>query len=382
MRRVGLALLAALALCLLAAPAHAQELGQAVAEAISALDLRELTRAQSEQSLVQGDLKELLRNFAGGQAVLDAPQLLAGLTGAFTATLRRSLWRLTRLLVPTLLIGTLSRLRASFAQGSAAKACQYAGLMLTLGFLAADLSEHVTLAKTAVAGMADTMQALFPVMVTLLSAVGGTASAAFFQPTVVAACGTMTALIQSATLPLAVAAAVLAALDSLCEGLRVTKLRALCTQAAHWTLGVSFTVFIGVTFAQGLGAAAVDGVSIRTAKYALDNFIPIVGGMFADTVDTLVGCSLLIKNAVGLLGLLLLLGRMLAPMLQTVATMLLYRAASALTEPVGDSPLSRCIGAFSEVFMLLFIIQLCVGAMFLLLIAQMLAMGNLTVMLR
>ena len=37
---------------------------------------------------------------------------------------------------------------------------------------------------------------------------------------------------------------------------------------------------------------------------------------------------------------------------------------------------------FSDVLMLLFVIQLSVGAMFVLLVAQMLAVGNLTVMLR
>lgn len=106
---------------------------------------------------------------------------------------------------------------------------------------------------------------------------------------------------------------------------------------AEWTLGFGFTVFIGVMTVQGVSAAAVDGVSIRTAKYAMDNFIPIVGGMFADTVDTLVGCSLIVQNAVGVLGLILLLGALAAPLLRTVATMFLYRAASALLQPIGDS---------------------------------------------
>ncbi|MEG2604191.1 MAG: stage III sporulation protein AE, partial [Clostridia bacterium] len=123
-------------------------------------------------------------------------------------------------------------------------------------------------------------------------------------------------------------------------------------------------------------------VSIRTAKYAMDNFIPIVGGMFADTVDTLVGCSLVVQNAVGVLGLLLLLGKLLLPLLRTVATMLLYRATAAVLQPMSDSPLCRCIGDYAEVFTLLFIIQMSVGAMFMLLTAQLLTVGNLTVMLR
>ena len=230
--------------------------------------------------------------------------------------------------------------------------------------------------------MSEMMQAIFPLMVTLLAAVGGTASSAFYQPAVMAAAGSMTTLISHVTLPFAVSVAVLTMVGSLSDGLRISRLRRLLRQVAEWTLGFGFTVFIGVMTVQGVSAAAVDGVSIRTAKYAMDNFIPIVGGMFADTVDTLVGCSLIVQNAVGALGLILLLGALAAPLLRTVATMFLYRAASAFLQPIGDSPLARGMGEYAEVFSLLFIIQLSVGAMFLLLVAQLLTVANLTVMLR
>jgi stage III sporulation protein AE len=212
--------------------------------------------------------------------------------------------------------------------------------------------------------------------------VGGTAGAAFFQPAVVAACGTMTALVRHVTLPLALAAAVTSVLHHLSPHMQVSKLSALFKSAATWTLGVSFTVFISVNALQSLGAAAADGVSIRTAKYAVDHFVPVVGGMFADTMDTLVGASLLIKNALGLTGLLLLLATAAGPLLETLAAVILYRACAALLQPVADDRICACIQAFSDMLMLLFIIQLSVGAMFLLLVAQMLVVGNLTVMLR
>ena len=141
-------------------------------------------------------------------------------------------------------------------------------------------------------------------------------------------------------------------------------------------------MFISVSALQSLGVAAADGVTLRTAKYAVDNFVPVVGGMFADTMDTLVGASLLIKNALGLTGLLLLLSVAAGPMLQTLAGAMLYRAAAALLEPVADSRVSACMQEFSEVLMLLMVVQLSVGAMFLLLVAQLLVVGNLTVMLR
>ena len=86
--------------------------------------------------------------------------------------------------------------------------------------------------------------------------------------------------------------------------------------------------------------------------------------------------------AIGIKLICLLLGALAAPLLRTVVTMFLYRAASALLQPIGDSPLARGMGDYAEVFSLLFIIQLSVGAMFLLLVAQLLTVANLTVMLR
>ena len=348
-------------------------------DVLRGLDLSVFQQAVEESGMFAQDAVSLLRALADGSSVMTGQEALMWLAakaaGLFSDTLRR----MTRLLVPALISAVAEHLHLRRHLSGAA---HYGGLLMTLGFLVADLQAYVTLCQESVAGMAGLMQALFPLLVTLLAAVGGTASSMFYQPAVMAAAGSMTALVQQATMPLATGVAVLTMVTGISSRLRVGKLRRLFRQAADWTLGLGFTVFIGVMTVQGLGAAAVDGVSIRTAKYAMDNFIPVVGGMFADTVDTLVGSSLLIQNAVGVLGLMLLFGRLMIPLLRTVAAMLLYRAVAAVLEPVSDSPLCACISDYAEVFSLLFIIQLRVGAMFLLLVAQLVMVGHLTVMLR
>ncbi|MEG2951098.1 MAG: stage III sporulation protein AE [Clostridia bacterium] len=367
--------------CLLA-PLHglAETLPQAVSEAISSLDLEMLSKAVNENEWLDGDAGSLLTALASGKAVLTGQQVLAWLWAQLAGVFTQSLWRMTRLMAPALLVAAAEQLHAP--KNASGKAARYAGLLMTMGFLVADMHEHVALSNQAISEMSGLMQGIFPLMVTLLAAVGGTASSAFYQPAVMAAAGTMTTLVQHVTMPFAISVATLTMVGGMSESLRVSKLCRLFRQVANWTLGLGLTVFIGVMTVQGMGAAAVDGVSIRTAKYAMDNFIPIVGGMFADTVDTLVGCSLLIQNAVGVLGLLLLLGKLMMPLLRTVATLFLYRATAALLEPMSDNPLCRCIGDYADVFSLLLIIQMSVGAMFILLVAQLLTVGNLTVMLR
>lgn len=378
-RRAVCALLLALWLCLPAC-ALAQTLADEMQSVVAALDLDALTAAMDQTPLPQGGARELISRLTSGQAVLTAQEALTWLVSQASGVFGRSVWRITRLLVPALLVTAAEWIAAP--RGAAGKAARYAGLAMTMAFLVVDLREHVALAQDTVARMSELMQAIFPLMVTLLAAVGGTAGSALYQPAVMAAAGSMTTLISHVTLPFAVSVAVLTMVGSLSGGLQVSRLRRLLRQAADWTLGFGFTVFIGVMTVQGVSAAAVDGVSIRTAKYAMDNFIPIVGGMFADTVDTLVGCSLIVHNAVGALGLILLLGALALPLLRTVMTMFLYRAASAFLQPIGDSPLARGLGDYAEVFSLLFIIQLSVGAMFLLLVAQLMMVGDLTVMLR
>ena len=59
-----------------------------------------------------------------------------------------------------------------------------------------------------------------------------------------------------------------------------------------------------------------------------------------------------------------------------------YRLCAALLQPVSPSRTADLLQGFSDALMLLFIIQLSVSAMFVLLVAQVLAVGNGTVGLR
>ena len=317
---------------------------------------------------------------ARGELVWDGEQVLTLLREAALGELRGSFLRMMGLLAPALLCGAAGLL--SPRSGSVSRMTQNACFLVLAALMAGDMRVYLNEAQTTVTRMSELMQTLFPMLLTLLAAVGATSGAALFKPAVSAASGTMTALVRSVSLNLAMGVAVVTLLDFLSPRRTLFRLAALLRTVSTWTLGVAFTVFIGVTAMQGVTAATADGISIRAAKYAVDNFVPVVGGMFADTMDTLVGCSMLIKNALGVTGLALLLSTAGLPLLRTVCASLVYRLCAALLQPVAPERVSGMLHAFSEVLMLLFIIQLSVGAMFLLLTAQMLAVGNVTVGLR
>ena len=360
-------------------PARAEPLTAAIDQVLRGLDTAALEEALSPDDPLQatGGLRATLSALARGEITLSFDEAMELLAARFASAARGSVWRLTRLAAPALVWSILRRLTGKDI--SAGKAVCY---LMVCVCLARDLADHLALCTASMEKISSGMQGLFPLLLTLMAAVGGSAGATLMQPAVVAAAGSMTGLIRHVTLPLATVAGVLTMLCHLGDGLRLDRLASLAHRAATWTLGLCFTVFIAVLMTRGVTAAAVDGVTLRTAKYALDNLIPVVGGLFADTVDTLVGSSMLVQGALGVTGLMLVLSWAMSPLCQTLCAALAYQLASALMQPVADGELARCIGDFSRVLMLLFIIQLCTAAMFLLLVAQLVAVSGMTLMLR
>ena len=154
------------------------------------------------------------------------------------------------------------------------------------------------------------------------------------------------------------------------DGIRVQRLAEFTQQCAVWSLGIGFTVFIGVLTTRSVTAAAIDGVTLRTAKYALNNLVPFVGS------------GMLVQSALGVTGLIVIASRAVLPLCQTLAAAMLYKLASALMQPVSDGSLAGCIHDFAKVLMLLFVLQLSAAAMYLMLIAQLIAVSGFTMMLR
>ncbi len=343
-----------------------------------------LDAAHLEELLTSGDpfaatggFRATLAAIARGELTLDLHSVLRLLGETLLSAVHASAWRLTRLAAPSVLWSMLRRL-----SGRSSEAGRVVCQLCVCIFLTQDLTEHITLAVSAITRMNDGMQALFPLLLTMMAAVGGASGSAIMQPAVIASASAMTTLLKEVTVPLTTASAILTMLCHIGEGMRLQRLAAFVQSCATWSLGLCFTVFIGVLTTRTVTAAALDGVTLRTAKYAISHTIPVVGGLFADTVDALVGSGMLVQGALGVTGLMLIAGFALGPLCQTLAAAMLYRLASALMQPVSDGPLSACIHDFGRVLMLLFIMQLCAAAMFLMLIAQLIAVSGFTMMLR
>ena len=327
------------------------------------------------------DVEDAVRSLAGGGIVLEPEDLLERVFRAFMDALSGLGAVMLALMLPVLLSSLLLHTLCGTGDGMAGltRSVLFVVILIPVMLLVFSELEHT---RETITRLTQRMDKMLPLLLTLLTALGGSASSAFLHPMVVAASGSMVFLAREVILRLVMCTCAVTAVNHLSDKAHLTRMAQLLRSGVCWLLGVSFTVFLGAMSLQGVCSASVDGVVLRAAKYAVDNFVPIVGGMFSDTMDTLVGCTLIVKNALGVAAMLVLLGAILSPMMRTLAVVFVMKLSAALLEPVADQEIVRAIGDFSRTIVLFLITMLCVCTMYFLLIVQMLLMGNLTVLLR
>jgi len=142
------------------------------------------------------------------------------------------------------------------------------------------------------------------------------------------------------------------------------------------------TVFLAVVAIQGAAGTVADGIALRTAKYLVGAFVPVVGGMLADSVELVVTSSLLLRNAANLLGLVAVFALVALPLVKLAVLVFIYRLVAAAIQPVGPGPVTASLQAMGDHIVLVAVATAVVGLMFFIVLSVMLAAGNAAVMMR
>ncbi|WP_425451931.1 stage III sporulation protein AE [Bacillus taeanensis] len=259
----------------------------------------------------------------------------------------------------------------------------YAIIYMVLIILALN-SFHVAISYTeqAIENMTGFMIALMPMLLALMASIGSVTSVAFFHPIIVFLVHTSGIFIQNFVLPLLFLSALLSIVSTLTDHYKVTQLANLLRNISIGSLGLFFTIFLGVISVQGASTAVADGITIRTAKFITGNFVPVIGRMFTDATDTVMSASVLLKNMVGIAGVTLLIILAAFPALKVLALAMIYNIAGAVLQPLGGGPIIACLSIIGKSVIFIFAALATISLMFFLAVTIMIAAGNLSMMMR
>lgn len=234
----------------------------------------------------------------------------------------------------------------------------------------------ITITTSTIGSIKAQMDAVFPILLTMLTAVGGTVSVSVYQPAMALLASVIINVFTIFLMPLFLISTVLSLVSNLSNNVKLDKFIGFLNSLFKWVIGLIFTVFIGFASIQGITAGSIDGLSIKTAKFAIKSYIPIVGSYISDGLYIVLASSSLIKNAVGACGLLLLAGTILAPILQLIIFMLALKLMAGIIEPLGDGKIASFVNTLAKNMTMLISMIVAVSFMYVILTGLVMCSAN------
>lgn len=326
------------------------------------------------------DIQELLDNAIKGE--LDTNQLLKNIFPLLGTEIKEALKVMGSILIIVLIHSVLKSISDNLNNKSVAQITYYVQYILIATVIMNNFSSIITLTKEAVGNMTSFIQLLFPLLMTLMLASGSVVSVNLVQPIILFIINLISNIFQSIIIPIILVGTALAIVSKISERIQIDKLSKFLKSSSVWVIGILLTIFVGVLSIEGTLGSSVDGITAKTAKAAVSSFIPVVGKVLGDAVDTVIGCSAILKNAIGIVGVIVVIAICITPILKLAIITIIYHLTAALCEPIADSKIVSLITQMADTFKILLAILCSISVMLIIGITLVINISNTGLMYR
>ena len=236
------------------------------------------------------------------------------------------------------------------ADESASLCLSMAGALSVTALTAGSLEQLIGLGWRTIAELNTFSKALLPTLAAAVAASGAVSTATFQQVTALFLVQTLLNLMDSLLMPLTYL--YIGLLTASCTlpgnslGVLADGLKKLIASLLTWAV-LAFTVYLSVC---RIVTGNADEMALRAVRTAVTNTVPVVGGILAQVSESMVAGAGLLRNSIGVFGMLAVLSACAYPFLELGVQYLLYKAVAVLAAVTGMSDLCRLIDGLGAAF--------------------------------
>ena len=245
-----------------------------------------------------------------------------------------------------------------------------------------NFSDIINLVKDSIIDLVGFSNSLIPLMITLMLTTGSIVSAGVIKPVLLILINFIGNFVTNFILPLVIIGTTLAIVSKISNKVRIDKLAKFMKSAGVWILGIIMTLFVTILSLEGSITETVDGVTAKTTKAAVSTVIPVVGKILGDATDAVIGCAGILKNAVGFVGIIVIVGICIAPILKLTLLSLTYYIASCVCQPIADEKVVSLLDSIGDTFKILLAIIFCLAVMLIVGLTIVMKISNSTLLYR
>ena len=224
------------------------------------------------------------------------------------------------------------------------------GALAVTALTAGSLEQMIGLGWDTIGDLHNFSKSLLPTLAAAAAASGSITMATFQQVTTIFLAEALIGLMDSLLMPLIyLYVGVLTASCALGEdrlSLLAAGLKRIATSILTGTL-LLFTVYLTVF---RIISGSADAAAVRTARAAISHVVPVVGGILAEASEAMLAGAGLLRNSIGIFGMLAILAACIYPFLQLGIQYLLYKGVALLAAAAGTPELCRLIDGLGGAF--------------------------------
>ena len=191
---------------------------------------------------------------------------------------------------------------------------------------------------------------LFPILLSLILSSGATGSFSVYSTLSLFVLNSGLYIFQYVLTPLAIAILIFSLFSAVVPKDRSLKFVGLLKYIFKLTVTALFSVFGLFSIINAVSSGMRDGLSLKITKYAIKNYIPILGGYISEGFDFVKTCSILIKNAFGICGIFILIITIIKPIILYLVYICSFKVLSVLTSFIGNNSYANVFEDVSKGF--------------------------------
>ena len=291
---------------------------------------------------------ETAKNISKGIYTADTSGMLKKLIDILFAEISAN----ARIMAAVILLGIItsfvSNISSSFSSSGASEAVFMCSYTVLAGISASGFYEISQCAKSAVEDMGLFVKGLIPVLTMLSASEGRVISAAALHGQVLATAAISSFIIESVIMPLVYASFAIRLINNMTDAVSLNNLSKMTDKFSKRIMGFMMLIFTGVLNLTAFAAGTAENMGIKTARFALNTFIPVTGGALAETVTSICASAGMIKNSAGIAGIVAIVLIAAYPVIKCAAVSFIYNFTGAIIEPVADHRLASAVSAVGD----------------------------------
>ncbi len=271
----------------------------------------------------------------------------------FGQEVNTSLKVLISILVIIVIHGILKSITDSLDNSNVSQIIYFVQYILIVTLIMSNFTGIIKLVKETANNLVGFINVLFPLLLTLMVYTGNITTSTILEPIILFISNFIGNIIVDVLIPIVLIIVVFSITSKVSEKIQIEKISKFLKSGVIWFLGIVLTVFVGIVSLEGTLSSSIDGITAKTAKATVSTVIPVVGKVLGDVVDSVLGCGVILKNTIGFIGVIVVVGICIIPILKLGTLSIIYSLASAVIQPIADEKIVKLLEEMSGVFKIL-----------------------------